>query len=69
MFKDFGEGFQWQHVEVKKITGLLIYRFLQPLLCGGFSGHITDSSGGNIVLRERINQSLTGFGSVCDLGG
>lgn len=39
-------------MKVKEISSLLIYCFLQPLLCGGFGGHITDSSGGDIILCE-----------------
>ena len=69
MFEDFGKGFQRQHVEVKEIAGLLIYSFLQPLLCGGFGGHVANPSSSNIILCERINESFANFGSVGDLGG
>jgi hypothetical protein len=69
MLEDFREGFQRQHVEVKEIASLLVYSFLQSLLGRRVGGHIANSSSGDIVLSERINQSLAYLRSVCDLGG
>lgn len=69
MLENFGQCFQWQHVEMKEIASLLINGFLQPLLCGRLGGQIANSSGGNIILCKRINQSFADLGGVRDLNG
>ena len=55
VFKNFGQGLEWEHVKVQEVCRLLVNGFLQLFLGFRRRGQIADATGRGVVLGKRIH--------------